>query len=59
MTFDDRGPGIPDINLALSDGFSTGTGLGLGLGGTRRLMSEFRIRSEVGNGTQVQVVRWK
>jgi serine/threonine-protein kinase RsbT len=59
MTFDDRGPGIADINLALSDGFTTGSGLGLGLGGTRRLMSEFRIHSEVGNGTQVQVVRWK
>ena len=59
MTFEDRGPGIPDITLALSDGYSTGSGLGLGLGGTRRLMSEFRIHSEVGKGTQVQVVRWR
>jgi len=59
MTFEDHGPGIPDVNLALSDGFSTGTGLGLGLGGTRRLMSEFRIHSEVGHGTRVQVVRWR
>jgi serine/threonine-protein kinase RsbT len=59
MTFEDQGPGIPDINLALRDGFSTGTGLGLGLGGTRRLMSEFRIHSEVGSGTRVQVVRWR
>jgi serine/threonine-protein kinase RsbT len=59
MTFEDRGPGIPDVTLALSDGYSTGTGLGLGLGGTRRLMSEFRIHSEVGKGTQVQVVRWR
>ena len=59
MTFEDEGPGIPDINLALTDGYSTGTGLGLGLSGTRRLMSEFRIHSEVGKGTQVQVVRWR
>ena len=48
MTFEDEGPGIPDVGLALSDGYSTGTGLGLGLGGTRRLMSEFRSHSEVG-----------
>jgi serine/threonine-protein kinase RsbT len=59
MTFEDDGPGIPDLTLALSDGYTTGTGLGLGLGGTRRLMSEFRIHSEVGKGTQVQVVRWR
>ena len=58
MTFEDQGPGIPDIHLALSDGYSTGSGLGLGLGGTRRLMSEFRIQSEVGKGTLVQVARW-
>jgi serine/threonine-protein kinase RsbT len=59
MTFEDEGPGIPDVSLALSDGFSTGSGLGLGLGGTRRLMSEFRIHSEVGRGTRVQVARWR
>jgi serine/threonine-protein kinase RsbT len=59
MTFEDEGPGIPDMQLALSDGFSSGTGLGLGLGGTRRLMSEFRIQSEVGKGTRVQAVRWR
>ena len=59
MTFEDEGPGIPDIRLALSDGYSTGSGLGLGLGGTRRLMNEFRIHSEAGKGTQVQVVRWR
>jgi serine/threonine-protein kinase RsbT len=59
MTFEDEGPGIPDMTLALSDGYSTGSGLGLGLGGTRRLMSEFRIHSEVGKGTRVQVVRWR
>lgn len=59
MTFEDQGPGIPDIDRALSDGYSTGSGLGLGLGGTRRLMSEFRIHSEVGAGTRVQVARWR
>jgi serine/threonine-protein kinase RsbT len=59
MTFEDQGPGIPDQALALRDGYSTGTGLGLGLSGTRRLMSEFRIQSEVGKGTMVQVVRWR
>jgi len=58
MTFEDRGPGIPDLDRALTDGYSTGTGLGLGLGGTRRLMSEFRIQSEVGKGTRVEVARW-
>ena len=59
MTFEDQGPGISDIQLALSDGYSTGTGLGLGLGGTRRLMSEFRITSDPGAGTRVQVARWR
>jgi serine/threonine-protein kinase RsbT len=59
MTFEDRGPGIPDTVLALTDGYSTSTGLGLGLSGTRRLMSEFRIESEVGKGTRVQVARWR
>ena len=59
MTFADEGPGIPDIHLALTDGYSTGAGLGLGLSGTRRLMNEFRIHSEVGKGTQVQVARWR
>ena len=59
MTFEDQGPGIPDLHLALTDGYSTGAGLGLGQSGTRRLMSEFRIHSEVGKGTQVQVARWR
>ena len=59
MTFEDQGPGIPNLDLALSDGYSTGSGLGLGLGGTRRLMSEFRIHSEVGKGPRVQVARWR
>ncbi len=59
MTFTDEGPGIPDLEEALRDGFTTGGGLGLGLGGSRRLVSEFHIESEVGRGTRVQVIRWK
>ena len=59
MTFVDEGPGIPDIERALSDGFTTGDGLGLGLGGSRRLVNEFEIDSVVGRGTRVRVVRWK
>ena len=59
MTFVDEGPGIPDIELALRDGFTTGGGLGLGLGGSRRLVNEFEIDSAVGRGTRVRVVRWK
>lgn len=59
MTFVDEGPGIPDLDAALRDGFTTGGGLGLGLGGSRRLVSEFHIESKVGKGTRVQVIRWK
>jgi serine/threonine-protein kinase RsbT len=59
LTFEDSGPGIPDVPLALKDGYSTGTGLGLGLGGARRLMSEFDIQSNPGKGTRVAVTRWK
>ena len=59
MTFEDQGPGIPDITLALKEGYSTGTGLGLGLPGSKRLMSDFAIESEVGKGTRVVVARWK
>jgi serine/threonine-protein kinase RsbT len=59
MTFEDRGPGIPDLNLALTDGYTTGNGLGLGLSGTRRLMTEFRIDSEPGRGTRVYCARWR
>ena len=58
MTFEDQGPGIPDLTLALSEGYSTSGGLGLGLSGTRRLMSEFHIESSPGTGTRVRVVRW-
>jgi serine/threonine-protein kinase RsbT len=59
LAFEDRGPGIPDIQTALKDGFTTGSGLGLGLGGSRRLANEFSIESKVGVGTIVTIVRWK
>jgi serine/threonine-protein kinase RsbT len=59
LTFEDQGPGIPDIDVALRDGFTTGSGLGLGLGGARRLMSEFAISSTPGEGTRITAVRWK
>ena len=59
LIFEDKGPGIPDINLALKDGYSTGGGMGLGLSGSKRLVNEFEIASKVGEGTRVSVVRWK
>ena len=59
LTFEDRGPGIPDIEQALKDGYTSGSGMGLGLGGSKRLVNEFEIQSEVGKGTRVSVVRWK
>ncbi len=59
LTFEDHGPGIPDIDLALKDGYTTGSGLGLGLGGARRLSNEFEIHSKVGEGTRVSITRWK
>jgi serine/threonine-protein kinase RsbT len=59
LVFEDQGPGIPDVDLALRDGFTTGTGLGLGLGGAKRLVNEFEVRSRAGEGTKVTVVRWK
>jgi serine/threonine-protein kinase RsbT len=58
LVFADQGPGIPDVERALTDGFSTGTGLGLGLGGARRLVNEFAIDSEIGRGTRVTIARW-
>jgi len=58
LVFHDDGPGIPDINRALEDGFTTGGGLGLGLSGAKRLSSEFNIESTVGSGTTVTLVRW-
>ena len=59
LTFEDQGPGIADLELALRDGYTTGGGLGLGLGGARRLASEFYIQSRPGEGTRVTVVRWR
>ncbi|UYQ92644.1 anti-sigma regulatory factor [Chitinophaga horti] len=59
LTFADKGPGIKDIDLAMKDGFSTGKSLGLGLPGTKRLVSEFDIKSIVGKGTTVTVIKWK
>ena len=58
LIFEDSGPGIPDINAAMRDGFSTGRGLGKGLPGSKRLVDVFEIESEVGRGTRVTVVRW-
>jgi serine/threonine-protein kinase RsbT len=59
LIFEDNGPGIPDIELALKDGFTTGNGMGLGLGGSKRLVNEFSIDSTPGKGTRITVVRWK
>jgi serine/threonine-protein kinase RsbT len=59
LTFEDHGPGIPDIDLALRDGFTTGNGLGLGLNGARKLSHEFDIKSKTGEGTRVTITRWK
>lgn len=59
LVFEDKGPGIPDIQLALRDGYTTGAGLGLGLGGARRLANEFQIESQPGKGTTVTFVRWR
>lgn len=59
LTFEDRGPGIPDIDQALTDGFTTGGGLGLGLSGARRLCNEFELHSVVGEGTRITVARWR
>ena len=59
LTFEDRGPGIPDIELALRDGYTSGNGLGLGLNGARKLSHEFDIQSKPGEGTRVTITRWK
>ena len=59
LTFQDQGPGIPDIEQALKDGYTTGSGMGLGLGGSKRLVNEFSIESKVGKGTKITVIRWK
>jgi serine/threonine-protein kinase RsbT len=59
LTFEDQGPGIPDLALALKDGYSTTGGLGLGLSGSRRLVNEFSISSNPSEGTRVTVTKWK
>nr|ADN13263.1 putative anti-sigma regulatory factor, serine/threonine protein kinase [Gloeothece verrucosa PCC 7822] len=59
LTFEDNGPGIPDLDLALKDGYTTGSGLGMGLSGTKRLVNEFSIVSRVGEGTRVTITKWK
>ena len=59
LAFEDKGPGIPDIGLALTDGWTSGTGMGVGLSGSKRLVNEFDIRTVVGEGTCVTVTRWK
>ena len=59
LTFQDKGPGIPDISLAMKDGFSSGKSLGIGLPGAKRLVNEFDIKSTVGEGTTVSIIKWK
>jgi serine/threonine-protein kinase RsbT len=59
LTFRDQGPGIPDIDLALKDGYTSANGMGLGLSGAKRLSNEFEIDSKVGVGTRVMITRWK
>jgi serine/threonine-protein kinase RsbT len=59
LTFEDKGPGIADIELAMKDGYTTGSGLGLGLSGAKRLSNEFTIDSRIGEGTRITIARWK
>ena len=59
LTFEDQGPGITDIEQAMTDCFTTGRGMGLGLGGAKRLSNEFHIESTPGSGTRVTIARWK
>jgi serine/threonine-protein kinase RsbT len=59
LAFQDHGPGIADLKLAMTDGWTSGEGLGLGLSGARRLVHEFTIDSIIGTGTRVVVVRWR
>ena len=59
LAFEDKGPGIPDLTLALTDGWTSGKGMGVGLSGSRRLVNEFDIRTAVGEGTCVTITRWK
>jgi serine/threonine-protein kinase RsbT len=59
LHFEDRGPGIADVKLALTDGWTSGTGMGLGLPGSKRLVNEFDLQSVPGQGTRVSITRWK
>lgn len=59
IIFEDKGPGIPDIELAMKDGYTTSGGLGLGLGGAKRLVDSFDIKSKVGEGTKVTIIKWR
>jgi serine/threonine-protein kinase RsbT len=59
ITFEDQGPGIVDLELALTDGYTTGNGMGLGLSGSKRLSDEFELWSKPGEGTRVSILRWK
>ena len=59
LVFEDQGPGIPDLELAMKDGYTSGGGLGMGLGGAKRLMNEFEIVTRVGHGTRITTTRWK
>lgn len=59
LTFSDEGPGIPDMKLAMTDGWTSGSGMGMGLTGSKRLVNEFQIDSEPGKGTRVTITRWK
>jgi len=59
LAFEDQGPGIPDTELALTDGWTSGTGMGIGLSGSRRLVNDFELRTAVGKGTCVTITRWR
>jgi serine/threonine-protein kinase RsbT len=59
LHFEDEGPGIADLKLALTDGWTSGTGMGLGLPGSKRLVHEFDVQSAPGQGTRVSITRWK
>jgi serine/threonine-protein kinase RsbT len=59
LQFEDQGPGIPDVPLALKDGYTSGSGLGMGLGGAKRLVNEFEIQTKVGEGTRITITKWK
>jgi serine/threonine-protein kinase RsbT len=59
LTFADKGPGIANLELAMTDGWTSGTGMGMGLSGAKRLVNEFEIESQIGNGTRVTITRWK